>query len=185
VGRTASAKFDAHKNQLDPHFHFKNLNVLNSLIEEDPNQAQKFTTSLSKVYRYVLEQKNKDLVTVDEELAFAKTYIRLLKMRFEDSIVFEIPDQSSNPEFKIVPLSLQLLLENAVKHNIVTSARSLKINVYEENGMLCVGNNLQQKQVVKKSSGVGLKNIQERYNILSDREVTIHKTTKEFIVKLP
>lgn len=185
IAGRASAKFDALKNQLDPHFLFNSLNVLNSLIEEDPSQAQKFTTSLSKVYRYVLEQKNKDLVTVDEEFAFAKTYIRLLKMRFEDSLVFEIPDKSSNPEFRIVPLSLQLLLENAVKHNIVTSAKSLKIRVYEENGMLCVGNNVQQKQVVNTSSGVGLRNIQQRYNILSNREVLILKTAKEFVVKLP
>ena len=185
IAGTASAKFDALKNQLDPHFLFNSLNVLNSLIEEDPNQAQKFTTSLSKVYRYVLEQKNKDLVTVDEELAFAKTYIRLLKMRFEDSIVFDIPEQGSMPESKIVPLSLQLLLENAVKHNIVTSSKPLKIKVYEEGGMLCVANNLQQKQVITKSSGVGLRNIQQRYNILSDREVVISTTATEFIVKLP
>src|SRR5690554_275292 len=185
IAGTASAKFDALKNQLDPHFLFNSLNVLNSLIEEDPGQAQKFTTSLSKVYRYVLEQKNKDLVTVDEELAFARTYIRLLKMRFEDSIVFEIPDQAGNPEFKIVPLSLQLLLENAVKHNIVTSSKPLKIRVYEEDGLLCISNNLQQKQVVKKSSGVGLRNIQQRYKILSDREVIVRETAREFIVKLP
>lgn len=185
IAGTASAKFDALKNQLDPHFLFNSLNVLNSLIEEDPDQAQKFTTSLSKVYRYVLEQKDKDLVTVDEELAFARTYIRLLKMRFEDSIIFEIPDQAGNPEFKIVPLSLQLLLENAVKHNIVTASKPLRIRVYEEDGLLCVANNLQQKQVVKKSSGVGLRNIQQRYTILSDRKVAIRESAREFIVKLP
>ncbi|MEX0363636.1 MAG: sensor histidine kinase, partial [Allomuricauda sp.] len=121
IAGTASARFDALKNQLDPHFLFNSLNVLTSLIEEDPSQAQKFTTSLSKVYRYVLEQKNKDLVTVDEELNFARTYVRLLKMRFEDSIVFDIPEKSGVPEAKIVPLSLQLLLENAVKHNVVTA----------------------------------------------------------------
>src|SRR5690606_11087179 len=94
IAGTASAKFDALKNQLDPHFLFNSLNVLTSLIEEDPEQAQKFTTSLSKVYRYVLEQKDKDLVTVDEELQFAKTFIRLLKMRFENSIVLDIPERS-------------------------------------------------------------------------------------------
>ena len=111
IAGSASARFDALKNQLDPHFLFNSLNVLTSLIEEDTDQAQKFTTSLSKVYRYVLEQKNKDLVTVDEELNFARTYVRLLKMRFEDSIVFEIPEKSSTlPEAKIVPLSLQLLI---------------------------------------------------------------------------
>lgn len=185
IAGTASAKFDALKNQLDPHFLFNSLNVLTSLIEEDPVQAQKFTTSLSKVYRYVLEQKNKDLVTVDEELEFARTYVRLLKMRFEDSIIFHIPDHSNSPEAKIIPLSLQLLLENAVKHNVVTSKRPLNIKVFEKNGMLCVSNNLQEKQVVKKSSGVGLHNIQQRYQILTDKKVIINKTPSEFSVQLP
>ena len=185
IAGTASAKFDALKNQLDPHFLFNSLNVLTSLIEENPHQAQKFTTSLSKVYRYVLEQKNKDLVSVDEELQFAKTYVRLLKMRFEDSIVFDIPETSSNPEAKIVPLSLQLLLENAVKHNVVTAERPLHIKVSEENGMLIVHNNLQEKQTVKKSSGVGLQNIRQRYGILTDRTVRIEKTAADFRVSLP
>ncbi|WP_411031903.1 2TM domain-containing protein [Spongiimicrobium sp. 3-5] len=185
IAGTASAKFDALKNQLDPHFLFNSLNVLTSLIEEDPDQAQKFTTSLSKVYRYVLEQKNKDLVSVDEELQFAKTYVRLLKMRFEDSIVFDVPEKSSNPEAKIVPLSLQLLLENAVKHNVVTASRPLHIKVFETDGMLTVSNNLQEKQVVKKSSGVGLRNIQQRYGILTDRTVDVAKSKKEFKVHLP
>lgn len=185
IAGTASAKFDALKNQLDPHFLFNSLNVLTSLIEEDPIQAQKFTTSLSKVYRYVLEQKNKDLVSVEDELQFAKTYVKLLKMRFEDSIHLEIPEHSNNPEAKIVPLSLQLLLENAVKHNVVTSAKPLFIRVYEEEGSLVVENNLQEKQVVKKSSGVGLQNIQQRYRILTDRQVQIAKSTSDFKVKLP
>ncbi len=185
IAGTASARFDALKNQLDPHFLFNSLNVLTSLIEEDPHQAQKFTTSLSKVYRYVLEQKNKDLVTVDEELNFARTYVRLLKMRFEDSIVFSIPDKSIIPDSRIVPLSLQLLLENAVKHNVVTSAKPLHITVKEESGMLIVSNNLQEKQVVKKSSGVGLQNIQQRYEILTDRQVFIDKTASSFSVAIP
>lgn len=185
IAGTAAAKFDALKNQLDPHFLFNSLNVLTSLIEEDPSQAQKFTTSLSKVYRYVLEQKNKDLVSVDEELQFARTYVRLLKMRFEDSIVFDIIEECSNPEAKIVPLSLQLLLENAVKHNVVTSERPLHIRVFENGNLLVVSNNLQEKQVVKKSSGVGLKNIQERYKILSEKKVSIIKTASDFSVELP
>ena len=102
IAGTAAAQFDALKNQLDPHFLFNSLNVLTSLIDEDPGQAQKFTTALSKVYRYVLEQKNKELVPVDEEYAFANTYVKLLKMRFEDSIIFEIPETCSDPEAKIV-----------------------------------------------------------------------------------
>ncbi len=185
IAGTASARFDALKNQLDPHFLFNSLNVLTSLIEEDPYQAQKFTTSLSKVYRYVLEQKNKDLVTVDEELNFARTYVRLLKMRFEDSIIFDIPERSTETEAKIVPLSLQLLLENAVKHNVVTSSRPLHIKVFEKEGNLIVENNLQEKQVVKKSSGVGLQNIKQRYGILTDRKVQITKSSSDFSVALP
>ena len=185
IARTASAQFDALKNQLDPHFLFNSLNVLTSLIEEDPRQAQKFTTSLSKVYRYVLEQKNKELVTVDEELKFARTYVGLLKMRFEESIIFNIPERASNPEARVVPLSLQLLLENAVKHNSVTPNKPLQITIEEVDGQLQVRNNLQPKQVVKKGSGVGLRNIQQRYAILSNKPVSIQKTATEFIVRIP
>ena len=185
IAGTASAKFDALKNQLDPHFLFNSLNVLTSLIDENPESAQKFTTSLSKVYRYVLEQKNKDLVTVDEELEFAKTYMSLLKMRFEDSIIFEIPEHASDPESKVVPLSLQLLLENAVKHNMVTSSKPLHIKIYETNNSLVVENNLQPKQIVKKSSGVGLDNIKQRYDLLTDRKVNINQQANSFAVAIP
>ncbi len=185
IAGTASAQFDALKNQLDPHFLFNSLNVLTSLIDENPEAAQQFTTSLSKVYRYVLEQKNKELVTVDEELQFARTYVNLLKMRFEDSIVFEIPDKSENPEAKVVPLSLQLLLENAVKHNVVNASKPLYIKIYEKEGNLVVENNLQSKEVIKRSSGVGLTNIKQRYALLTNRKVLIQKTSASFIVEIP
>ena len=185
IARTASAQFDALKNQLDPHFLFNSLNVLTSLIDEDPRQAQRFTTSLSKVYRYVLEQKSKELVPVDEEFAFARTYVELLKMRFEDSLTFDIPEKAVNPEGLIVPLSLQLLLENAVKHNVVTPSRPLRITVREEDGFLVVANNLQEKQVVKKSSGVGLQNIQQRYALLTERRLRISRSETEFRVAVP
>ncbi|MEC3908296.1 histidine kinase [Tamlana sp. 2201CG12-4] len=185
IAGTASAKFDALKNQLDPHFLFNSLNVLTSLIEENPDNAQKFTTGLSKVYRYVLEQKNKELVTVDEELQFAKTYMSLLKMRFEDSIVFTMPERALNPESKVVPLSLQLLLENAVKHNMVTSSKPLHIKIYEDQGNLIVENTLQPKQIVKKSSGVGLNNIMQRYNLLTNRKIKINKESNKFLVAIP
>ena len=137
------------------------------------------------MYRYVLEQKNKELVTVDEELNFARTYMSLLKMRFEDSIIFEIPDKASNPESKVVPLSLQLLLENAVKHNMVTSSKPLHIKIYEDGNHLVVMNNLQPKQIVKKSSGVGLENIKQRYQLLTERKVYINQREKDFAVAIP
>ncbi|WP_311195991.1 histidine kinase [Antarcticibacterium sp. 1MA-6-2] len=159
IAGTASAKFESLKNQIDPHFLFNSLNVLTSLIEESPEIAQRFTTSLSKIYRYVLEQKDKELVNLSEELEFAVTYMNLLKMRFEDSISYSIPQEIENPEAKVVPLSLQLLLENTVKHNIVSEAKPLYIKLYEEVGYLVVENNLQKKEVMQSRRGVGLKNI--------------------------
>ncbi len=185
IAKTASAQFDALKNQLDPHFLFNSLNVLTSLIEENPPAATRFTTALSKVYRYVLEQKNKELVTVEEELKFAQLYMSLLKMRFEDSIKFTAPEQVSDPEAKVVPLSLQLLLENAVKHNQVTSTNKLHITIFEKNGNLVVKNNLQPKNILRESSGVGLQNIYSRYGLLTNRPVLVEKSKTEFLVTIP
>ncbi|MDC8001253.1 2TM domain-containing protein [Aequorivita todarodis] len=185
IAGTASAKFDALKNQLDPHFLFNSLNVLTSLIEENPEAATRFTTSLSKVYRYVLEQKNKELVTLEEELKFAELYMSLLAVRFEDSIVFTSPSTLKNPQAKVVPLSLQLLLENAVKHNQVMPSKKLHINISEENGNLVVTNNSQPKQVLKESTGVGLRNIRDRYALLTKRPVIINKNPKQFSIAIP
>lgn len=182
---TVEAKFDALKNQLDPHFLFNSLNVLTSLIEENPSMASKFTTSLSKVYRYVLEQKNKELVTLEEELGFAKLYMTLLSMRFEDSIVYLAPIQLKNPNAKVVPLSLQLLLENAVKHNQIMPSRKLIISIVEKDGSLVVTNNLQRKEVLKESLGFGLQNIRDRYSLLTSQEVEISETETEFQVSIP
>ena len=185
IAKTASAQFDALKNQLDPHFLFNSLNVLTSLIEENPEAATRFTTSLSKVYRYVLEQKNKELVTVAEELRFARLYMTLIKMRFEDSIVFTAPENVSNPEAKVVPLSLQLLLENAVKHNQVTPTKKLHIKIFEKDGILIIENNLQSKKVLRESSGVGLQNIYQRYGLLTKRPVLVEKGQDVFRVSIP
>ena len=185
IAGTASAKFDALKNQLDPHFLFNSLNVLTSLIEENPEAATRFTTALSKVYRYVLEQKNKDLVSVEEELKFANLYMSLIKMRFEDSIEFSIPEKLSNPEAKVVPLSLQLLLENAVKHNIVTPTKKLFISIKEKDGSLLIENNIQVKKVINPSTGVGLQNIKQRYQLLTNRPVFIENDGNKFAVAIP
>jgi len=185
IAGTASAKFETLKNQIDPHFLFNSLNVLSSLIEENPDSAQKFTTSLSKVYRYVLEQKDKELVSIDEELAFAKTYMNLLKMRFENSVFYELPLTISSPDARVVPLSLQLLLENTVKHNVVSQERPLHIRIYEEGGYLVVQNDFQKKEVLQDRKGVGLQNIISRYAIITARQVQIEQTEKHFTVKLP
>ena len=185
VAKTESAKFESLKNQLDPHFLFNSLNVLTSLIGESPYQAEKFTTKLSKVYRYVLEQKDKDLISLTDELAFARSYMQLLQMRFEDAVSYNIPDKVSQEESKIVPLSLQLLLENAVKHNVITSEQPLRIKIYEENGYLVVENNINPKASLEKSTKVGLSNIKQRYELVTDRQVVIEDLNKVFKVKLP
>ncbi len=185
VAKTESAKFESLKNQLDPHFLFNSLNVLTSLIDENPRQAEKFTTKLSKVYRYVLEHKDKDLIPLEDELRFAKSYMELLKMRFEEGISFNIPERVSNPELKIVPLSLQLLLENAVKHNVITSKNPLEINIYEEDGYLIVTNNINLKSSLEKSTKVGLKNIDQRYSLITNAKVEISNKNKLFKVRLP
>ena len=185
IAGTANAKFESLKNQIDPHFLFNSLNVLSSLIEENPDNAQRFTTSLSKIYRYVLEQKDKELVTVAEELAFAKTYMNLLKMRFENSISYELPTDFDNHEAKVVPLSLQLLLENTIKHNVVSENKPLNIKIYIKDNFLVVENNLQKKEVLQDRKGVGLQNIVSRYAILSERKVLIDENKETFAVYLP
>jgi hypothetical protein len=185
IAGNASAKFESLKNQIDPHFLFNSLNVLSSLIEENPDNAQKFTTSLSKIYRYVLEQKDKELVLVEEELAFAKTYMNLLKMRFENSISYELPINYNHPEAKVVPLSLQLLLENTIKHNSASEQKPLYIKIYIENNYLVIENNLQKKEVLQDRKGVGLQNIVARYALISERKVLIDENEFAFRVLIP
>jgi Putative regulator of cell autolysis len=183
IAKSANAQFESLKNQLDPHFLFNSLNVLSSLIDENPNLAQRFTSSMSKIYRYVLEQKDKELVTVEEELDFAKTYCELLKTRFEDSVNFEV--EVKDKKGFVVPLSLQLLLENCIKHNFATSAKPLIIKIYSENGNLIVENNLQAREQVKEREGIGLSNIVQRYSLITNRNVFIEKSEDYFKVKIP
>ena len=185
IAGTASAKFESLKNQIDPHFLFNSLNVLSSLIEENPESAQKFTTSLSKIYRYVLEQKDKDLVTVEEELAFAKTYANLLLMRFENGLTFELSEINLDLNAKVVPLSLQLLLENTIKHNIISEQKPLHIKIYTEKNYLTIENNFQKKEVLEVRQGVGLQNIVNRYGLISERKVVIESNQDFFRVKIP
>lgn len=185
IAKSANAQFESLKNQLDPHFLFNSLNVLSSLIDENPHQAQRFTASMSKIYRYVLEQKDKELITVEEEIEFAKTYCELLKTRFEDSVNFEFNVEQNALKNYVVPLSLQLLLENCIKHNFATSSKPLVIKIYSENGFLLIENNLQAREQIKESAGIGLSNIIQRYSLLSKLNVSIEKSSEFFRVKIP
>lgn len=185
IAKSANAQFESLKNQLDPHFLFNSLNVLSSLIDENPGQAQKFTASMSKIYRYVLEQKDKELVTIEDEIEFAKTYCGLLKTRFEDSVNFIFDVKEDDLRRFVVPLSLQLLLENCIKHNLATSSKPLLIRIFTEGDTLCIENNLQIREQIKESAGIGLANIVQRYSLLTKKNVFIEKSEDYFKVKLP
>lgn len=185
IAETASAKFEALQNQLAPHFLFNNLNVLSALIDENPQAAQNFITDLSKIYRYVLEHKEMELVSLDKELKFAQTYINLLKKRFEESICCSIPEIASNPEMKIVPLSLQLTLENAVKHNLFSVEKPLQITIEKKERRLLIKNNLRPKNRSGKNSKIGLKNIKERYALITKEQVEITVTNQQYQISLP
>jgi hypothetical protein len=185
IAKSANAQFESLKNQLDPHFLFNSLNVLSSLIDENPGQAQKFTASMSKIYRYVLEQKDKELVTVEDEIEFAKIYCDLLKTRFEDSVNFEFHVDKEYLKKFVVPLSLQLLLENCIKHNLATSSKPLLIRIFTDGDTLCIENNLQIREQIKESAGIGLANIVQRYSLLTKKNVFIEKSEDYFKVKLP
>ena len=175
-------KFESLKAQLDPHFLFNNLNVLTSLIGENPEKAEEFTLKLSDIYQYVLAQKDKNLVPLKDEITFAKNYLDLLKMRFEDGLNYSLPD--TIPEGKIPPLSLQLLLENAIKHNKILTQNPLNIHIETQPDKLIVWNNFQPKQPAG-IKGIGLKNIQKRYDILSGKQVNISQDQRIFKVELP
>lgn len=180
-----SAQFQSLKSQLDPHFLFNSLNVLTGLIEENQDKAIDFTSSLSKIYRYVLEQREKEVIPVMEEINFAKSFVGLLKLRYENSIDFEINELGLTENEKIVPLALQILLENAIKHNIVSPEQNLKIRIYKEMDMLVIENNYQPKKTIGDNTGIGLQNIINRYELVSNRRVIVTQDEEFFKVKIP
>lgn len=174
------------KNQISPHFLFNSLNTLVTLIHEDPAQAARFTQKLSDVYRYILQHKDKEVIDLGTELEFTEAYNFLLKMRFEQSIDIRLDIDAKYRSLLIAPLTLQMLVENAVKHNIASIASPLRVDIYVENGRsLIVRNTLRRKQTVEGSTGTGLSNIKQRYGFLSDRRVDVIETREHFLVALP
>lgn len=174
------------KNQVNPHFLFNSLNTLTYLIPENSEKSVHFVQQLSKVYRYILEIRDKKLILLEEELKFLNAYTFLLKERFGENlhIKMNIPDEHLHD--KIIPLSLQILFENAIKHNIISSEKPLFMEVFIENGdKLVVKNNLQKKNQVMNSTKLGLQNIKNRYRFFSEKEVEVIVTQESFIVILP
>lgn len=177
------SRFETLKNQVNPHFLFNSFNVLTELVYQDPDKAANFIQELSAVYRYVLEKREQEVVPLEEEITFLEKYIFLQQIRFQEGIIFEIQIQSKDSQ--IPPMSLQMLIENAIKHNVVAEDQPLHIQIIEQDAYLEVRNNLQEKRLQEASSGLGLSNIQERYKYLSEQEVKISKTDTHFIVRLP
>ncbi|SKB99592.1 sensor histidine kinase [Dyadobacter psychrophilus] len=178
-------QYQSLKDQLNPHFLFNSLNVLSNLVYENPDTAAKFIRQLSSTYRYVLEVQQEELVTLKQELGFAENYLSLQKIRFEESLHYDI-QITGNPEGFLPPLSLQLLLENAIKHNVASLEMPLKIDIGLASNHLIVKNNLQPKSSLPDdSTGVGLANISKRYELLSGATISVTKLDGWFVVKLP
>ncbi len=180
------SQFEVLKNQIDPHFLFNSLNTLASVIEENPQVAVHFAEKLSQVYRYILQNKDKELVRLDTELKFVESYIFLLKIRFEQNLIvnFEVKEEFYNT--KIPPLSLQILVENAIKHNIISAGKPLTIEIFVNDlGFLAIKNNLQIKNSVQHSNKIGLENVIKRYQYFTQEAVQIIKNAQLFEVQLP
>lgn len=180
-----NAQLDALRTQVNPHFLFNNLNTLVSLIPENPKQAMDFVQQMSKLYRHILEVKDEQSIPLKDELDVLKAYAFLLQTRFGDNLSVNIDVPNEKLDKKVVPLSLQLLMENAIKHNIVSADRPLHITISSSNGSIVVDNNLQVKQQVAESTGIGLDNIRNRYKLLSDKPVTVKETETNFTVTIP
>ncbi len=181
----ALVQYDNLKNQLNPHFLFNALSALNSLIFENPQLASDFLQQLSKVYRYVLENKDKNVVSLQTEVDFVSHYVKLLETRFGDglNVVFEIDANAS--EKAIVPVTIQILVENAVKHNTTSKDSPLVIKIKTEGDYLAVENNLQKKGAIETSNGQGLENLKNLYRFISDKPVHVIETADSFAVKIP
>jgi len=179
-----TAQYTSLKNQVNPHFLFNSLNALTNLVYEDQDKAVKFIKQLSDVYRYVLDTRDQEVVALDDELKFLESYLFLQKIRFGDNLRVELSLSSEGK--RIAPLALQMLIENAIKHNITSAENPLSITIKEQEGYLVVENSLQRKAVLEENSpGLGLENIKSRYHFLSNQPVLVEETVDKFIVKLP
>lgn len=179
-------QFEVLQNQMSPHFLFNSLNTLTTLIAEDQKTAIDFTQTLSEVYRYILQNKDKELVRLQDELEFSKSYIFLLQMRYPKNLNVNFSLDPKHEALFIAPLTLQMLIENAIKHNTVSKTRPLQIDIYvEKNEIIVVKNNLQLKKTLEKSTKTGLDNIRKRYHFLGQREIEVIVSQNNYMVAVP
>lgn len=181
----SQAHFENLKNQLNPHFLFNSLSSLNSLIFENPELASQFLKQLSKVYRYLLDNNESHFVTLETEISFVKNYISLLQTRFDRGLDVAIDVPADSLRLKIIPVTLQILIENAIKHNITYEDNPLIIDIYTENTTLVIKNNVQPKTRVEGSNKKGLDNLRDLYYYSTGRELGIENSQQHFTVKIP
>ncbi len=178
-----AAKYESLKNQVNPHFLFNSFNALSNLVYEDPDKAVSFIKQLSEVYRYVLDTRDKEVVSIEEEKKFLDSYLYLQQIRFGDKLKLEV--KLDGIQSMVAPLVLQMLVENAIKHNIISEENPLTIRIYSRDNFIMIENNLQKKTILSEDSpGIGLENIQKRYEFLSNKKVELIQN-EMFVVKLP
>jgi two-component system, LytTR family, sensor kinase len=177
-------KYESLRNQINPHFLFNSFNVLSDLVYADQAMAVKFIQQMSDLFRYVLDSRDKEIVPLNNELKFMQSFIYLLKTRFEEKLEIDINLEAAADEF-IVPMTLQLLVENAVKHNEVSETFPLKISIRRIDDYLEVENPLQLKSVGEDSKNTGLKNIIQQFGFFTEKEIEIINSDKKFCVRIP
>ena len=179
-----ATQYESLRNQVNPHFLFNSLNALSELVYEDQDLAVKYIRQLSEVYRYVLDSRNVEVASLVDEIKFLESFVFLQQIRFGDNLKVSIQVEKTRSLF-ILPLSLQILLENAIKHNIVSKEDPLEISVFEEKDYLVVSNKLNLKRTNESGTEIGLKNIKMRYQYLTQRPVEVQKSEGVFTVRIP
>ena len=177
------AEYEALKSQVNPHFLFNSLNTLTGVVEKSQEKATEYINKLSMIYRYVLDHRNKDLIPLQEEMNFLNDFIYLSKIRYGKGLL--VQNQVTVSRIMIVPMALQLLLENAIKHNVISLEEPLTVNLYTIDGYICMQNNFQPKSSIQKTNRVGLENLTKRYEYLCKKIVEIEKTDAYFEVRIP
>ncbi len=180
-----ASKFEALKNQVNPHFLFNSLNTLSSLVHTDPAKAEIFIDEFSSIYRYVLENQERLVVSLKEELDFIKSFVFLLKIRFGEGLDFTIKIDGDKLHFNLPTLSLQLLVENEIKHNIVTKDKPLKITIFTEKDDIIIKNNLQYRNEKVERTGIGIENLKQRYQLLTNLRPVFIIENDYYIAKIP
>lgn len=179
------AQYELLKQQVNPHFLFNSLNTLKYMVESEDKHSVDFILKLSDFYRFTLESRKLDVITLAEELNILNSYLFLLKARFEEGIELSVDIDPKYNKTPIPPFTLQLLVENCIKHNVVSLDKPLRIRLYSENDFLIVENQLQLKRTTEASTGIGLQNIIDRYSHLANKKIEILPTDTLFTIKLP